>query len=771
MASIFLLPPTVTGPVTTLSLNVLVVGCVAGATVQLYRNGNKLGNDELADYTGNATITVSSLNLKAGEKITAKQSQINGVGVLEESDPSPDMYAQIVMAIPTNLPPLLFLSNIHSCVDYIIVGGAIPGATVYINDENGNIGFELAIGTEVSVSIQSKNPLKIDGILKAYQEVSSGKSPKTPSLPVAAIPIKERVLEAPFVMPPLYECDTAVSVTGIMDGASVNLKSNVSGGGLYPFIGNAALLGTLPLKFNENLTAIQFFRRCGIESGESTQVPVLKLTHLPTPRALHPLCHGATSFTATDLVAGAKISVYIGINTGGGSTSSSLIGQATANGTTQTFPLPTTTFPTGQPADFIQISQERCSVGSLFLHNTLFSSIPGLAPPPILAEMFECSRMVEISNLTPGTTLLLTSNNADWPTLAAPMYVTSSRMQVKLYRTLKAFEEVTAELKGCNTGAISKVTRTVEALTILAAPEVMVTRLWQDFVRVKCVPGAQVHVYINEKWRGRAEAVTSVVKVPVGKLGREDKITALQTICTRISDMSFPPMQVSLGQLVAQHQPSEVIKNANPQNVSVQVFDADFKFNLPATIQMPGATFPANTVFPWLFPIGQSSPATSVHLTDYESVSLTWNLKDPPPPPPPDAPAKLTLSVTSGIGVTFKKVDWTLFIRQSLGGALTPFPGGTGNGTSAAISLPTPSPPPIFYYVSCECNFEIDKVAYKADVIIHPYSDDPAKAIIEWRGNPLQANFQLQSDFIYSSDNNGNITGKIFYYLRLINVV
>jgi hypothetical protein len=79
-----LLSPSVEGPVTTRSVSVTVTGALAGANVQLYRNGVPAGNPEKVNYNGVASVTVTGLNLAAGDQLAATQSHDNVV-----SPPSP----------------------------------------------------------------------------------------------------------------------------------------------------------------------------------------------------------------------------------------------------------------------------------------------------------------------------------------------------------------------------------------------------------------------------------------------------------------------------------------------------------------------------------------------------------------------------------------------------------------------------------------------------------------------------------------------------------
>jgi hypothetical protein len=119
--------------------------------------------------------------------------------------------------------------------------------------------------------------------------------------------------------------------------------------------------------------------------------------------------------------------------------------------------------------------------------------------------------------------------------------------------------------------------------------------------------------------------------------------------------------------------------------------------------------------------------------------------------------------LTSGFAVTFKKVEWTIYVRQTYGGALVPVTNGSGATVSAP--LPKPSPPPMEYYIGCECDFEVTGKPLTTAVIEHTFSDAAGKALVDWTRTPLQANFELVSALV--TDQAGNVND--VFWIKFIN--
>jgi len=218
-----LLPPKVLGPINQLATSVTVLGAVDGATVQLLVNGAAAGVPVVA--TGLSTaVGLGATVLQPGQQIAATQSKGG-----ETSVPSP--FPETVSAAPsatTGLPAVVFLTGLHPCIDWVWMGGTIPGAKVVVQRAGQTVGSAGAGGANVSVPIHFPTPASAGDVLEAFQTFTPAggapiQGPTVPSLPLVAAPPREP--PAPTVQPPL-ECDMAVLVSGLNEGASMIVKHN-----------------------------------------------------------------------------------------------------------------------------------------------------------------------------------------------------------------------------------------------------------------------------------------------------------------------------------------------------------------------------------------------------------------------------------------------------------------------------------------------------------------------------------------------------------------
>lgn len=748
-----LLPPKVNGPVSVLSSVVSISGAHKGTTVQLLKNGAPIGTPDTADHVGNARIVVSGVGFNPGDQLTATQEN-------DFETSSPSQFPETVMGVPTKLPPPIFLSQLHGCVDCVIFGGVIVGATVRVTHNNADLGFAVADGTEVTVSLIRGGALPTGAVLKVGQEVTVGgtthKSPETPSLPLVAPPNREQMLLPPMIVQPVYECDTNVLVTGIRDGALMEVKTDRPQGNQYLFYGNDVRFSLIPLKLGEEVIAKQSFRACGMDSSPSAPVKAVTMTRLPSLRILPVVCPGSKQVKITDLVVGAEVTIYAGRDG-----SASLLGQATANSTTQTFDLPPT-FPTfqGAPAQYLEGHQTRCNVGSLVTLKQPIEGLPSVPGAPTLPTMVECGRVVEVTGLVAGVTVRLTSDQADWPLLSAPLQATDTKMAVMLYRPLREGEKVTATATGCGAGAGAAATATVQPMSNLSAPKVKEpVRSWMYTVKViDCVSGAQVHVYVNDVWRGRSEATSPMVEVFVGDIKVEDRLTALQCLCTKISTKSAVA-NVTKGKMRLKLQPDPVVRGAAAQSVTVHVDDKDDRHTVPSTVLIGGSTFPANSAFSWIFPIGSANPAVKVTAVDYDTENTTWPLVNPPPVV---TTAPLLLQLLADAPAVIKTVNWTVY-KQEVPPA-SPSQVSTASGSSSSVSLPKPTSGQIVYYVTCSVNFDYNGGNFTAGWVQHGVSTYPGSGMIGWSGTPLTGKFALQGAWVPNDEGGYDLMFWIYFW-------
>ena len=618
-----LLPPMIVGPVSVLTRSVHVTGALSGATVTLSQNGANVGAAPAGD-DGIASIDVSNVALTAGANLTAMQT--SGADSSESSPQEP------VLGPPASLPPLTFLTEVHACVDGIIVGGTIEGATVEVTAVGQPVGRRVAGGTQVSIRLDRPGPFPVGSTLEVRQTLTwqgnTINGPWVKSLPVQPSPDTEQSMPAPQIQAPVLECDTAVLVTGLRDGSTFTLTRS-SGPATYEYYGGAVWANTAALHVPDSVSVVQEFQICRTSSPPGGPVAVTKATQLGKPVLHGPLCADTRLVTISGLRKGATLTIYVGRTTGPGASQAGLLGQASVATETQTFPLPSDLNILAGPPEYIYAYQERCGIGSPDSDQLALSGLAAAPGPPQLGQLVECARAVRVGGLAAGSTVRLSSDQADTPVLSAPTCCYATTVDIPTYRPLRIDEVVTATVTGCGAGPGSAASRSVDKVPALNPPEVHnPTRIWQTMVRVdKCVPGARIHLYVNDVWRGAADAYDDTTMVPCGTLKLEDRLTAVQTLCTEISSRSQMPVGVTLGRMKVQVQPAPITKNANPQPVTVDVQDEEDGHPVSGTISLPGGVNqPTNAQFAWTFPPGQPGPAATVHATDYEDAPVDWPL-------------------------------------------------------------------------------------------------------------------------------------------------
>jgi hypothetical protein len=758
-----LLPPSVVGPVYTFSSQVKVLGAFQGASVQVFRNGAPIGNPAVADSTGFAICALNAGTLSLGEAITAVQTK-DGVSSL----PGP---GTTVLDIPSKLSPPIFLSQVHTCMDAVVLGGIQIGAAVDVTSGGKRLGDALADATEITVDLVGLAALPVGAVLEATQSIRVGGqllvSDRTHSLPAEQTPILERTLPAPQIVPPLDACDQSVLVIGIFDGMQMRLERTAGGGDIYPFSGNSIPASTLPLKEGEKVRATQFSQHCNFDSIVSNEVTVGKATSLPAPIVLGPICSGLGQIVLSNLTKGADVFLYAGRV----DASLVLIGTATAAFSEQTFgiPDPLPAFSTG-PTTFLVAFQTRCGIGNTTSIPTQLDQRPGSPPPPGFdQQIFECSRIVKVfcGERAIGCALQILSDDPKTPILSPSIILTQQTIDVTLFRQLLAGENITAVVTGCGAGPDARRTKGVETV-LLPKPFVLLPlHTWAKAVFVgNTIEGAQVYLSINGKFAGHIEATegSGGIQFPVSGLNPEDKVTVQQSLCTEFSEVSNPAV-VTLGRMNVFQSPDPIVRGPNPQTVVVVVTDADDRHEVAGSVHLPnGVTQPTNTPFSWVFPLSQAGPAASVTAPDYVTGNVIWKLVDPAPQPPPP-PASLTLELVNHVtNVILKKAEWDISHVTSLGAGPSVVDTKTGNPASSV--LPQPSGSQDLYFIGCSATFEFGGKSQTVQAMVAPVIDFADKATIGWHGKPEKALFFLQ--VANSLNDQGQIVS--VFYIQLAEV-
>jgi hypothetical protein len=750
----FMLPPRIVGPVSVLSTHVDVNGANNGASVSLRVNGAPVAANS-AGADGRVTIPLGNATLNPGDLLTAIQSL--GPDTSDESRTS-----EPVLGFPSSLSPLIFLSEVHRCADSILVGGTCINSAITVTLDGAVVGKGRGNGGTVNVGLAG--PLPETHVLVATQTANwhgqSATSPPVKSLPIQPSPVREQPPPI-YIVPPLWECDSAVMVSGVLDGATVVLESNAGGHSEYEFQGNTAALYTGPLHQSEIVTATQVFRGCNMKGRPSAATPVTKPTSFPPPSMPATLCRDAPSVTIWNLQPGAVLSIYIGRND-----SESLLGTPSVATAIQTFDLPSpiVSHPDG-PWQYLKCFQNRCDIGGPDSNKAQFLDAPTAPRAPSIGRLTECATTINLAFLTAGASLRLSSDDPNTPVLSAAYSVIADTMDIPLYRGLRAGETVTAVLIGCGAGPDAQAKRQVDRLSNLRPPTIHdLIRTWMHEVYVTdCVPGAQVHIFVNGMWRNQATAHFEWVRIGVGVLAVEDKITVQQCMCTAISDPSTPASVVP-GDLVLVQVPSTIVRGPSPVPVTILAGDSDDRHVVAGLLNLPGGvSAPTNSPFSWVFPVGQPDPPASVSARGYATKTVTWVLKDPvapSTPAPPVAPPAPTLTLdlqsmaTNPPVKAIKAVQWE--ILRSAGS--TPAVIGSPNGPTASLPLPKPTPPATFeyYFVGCTVTLSTNYGDKTVSGVDDAFTTLPYHAMIEWRGISATAHFLLVGTPVV--DDQGNVT-------------
>ena len=683
-------------------------------------------------------ISLVGSTLTASMQISATQSKGG-----ETSAPYP--FPETVCAAPapsTGLPAVVFLSGLHPCVDWIFMGGTIPGATVEIRYHGKRVGTALATGSAVSVPISFSEIPAPGDMLEALQTFTTQqgvvvRGPTTPSLPLQGRPHGEP--PAPSVQSP-FECDLAVLVSGLQEGISLVVKHTDDELAGYPFVGTPVWAQLRnPVRLTDVVSARQRMIQCHGDSPFSAPpVGAVVAPKLPTPVIVGPICPNAAILRVRNLRPGANVVVFANRVTTNGS-SGTQVGQATAWATDCDFALPpgwanVLTAP-GQLE--IEIWQENCGKGSDPARYPA-QPLPALAGQPSMQTPVECARVVAVSSLTAGAYVIVTSDQADWPQLSGPIFVTSANMPLGLNRPLRAGEHVQVRQAGCSVGADSASTK-VAAFSGVAAPVVTEpVRIPHGGVTVRnLIVGARVHVFVNGAPTASVDVTAPEMFIPLPPVGRETQIWARQSLCTKISKESNHAT-ATLGQMAVSFTPSPIVRG-KPTSITVTATDFDNRQPVNGQVTISAAIVGATgTPFAFTFAAGPS-PASEVKAADYDLASIIWSLVDAPPQPA--AMLHLSLSNQATSFYTITSVAWSIE-RQELDGSFTLV--GSPTGQTAAVHPPSNGQYHVYASVSVDDLINGGNVVaeFRGNVTVHGLST----LLVVWTNVDLSHAFRLISE-------------------------
>ncbi len=274
------------------------------------------------------------------------------------------------------------------------------------------------------------------------------------------------------------------------------------------------------------------------------------------------------------------------------------------------------------------------------------------------------------------------------------------------------------------------------------------------------IPGASVHLLVNNAWRVMVEAPDKEMQLPAGlpPLTNDDKLWAVQTLCNRMSSLEGHPTAVTQGTMVIGVSPKPVTRGVDTL-VTVSAKDKDTGAAIVgALVSVGGASAgTTGTAFHLLAKAGTGSPIPGVvrQQPAYADAPFGIDLVDPQPSPP--ATGKLTLNIgnpTIVIGaLQITSAMWT--ITPAWGA-----PTLTASGTSAVVTIPKPpagTPPPnarvdVSLAAQATANGAVN--GYLFSGVLNCLNGPPSPVGVAWSGSNLAAGWLAFLEMPVDDDGN-----------------
>lgn len=232
--------------------------------------------------------------------------------------------------LPSQLPPVDIKSPIHTCSDYIQLGGLIPGAWVYVQIEGGPmlVAAQARKGTENMFLLSVSVDLTGGKYILVWQGVNEKGDPrgevKLRSNPTRSV-IGVSKFKNPLVPPGFSEtprtCYNEIYLSSMLDGAQSGVSAPDDGQSFAAINSDAErwkFEGWLPRAVGSGSPGIaeanQFFARCKLESPTSKSPPIIKTTKLEIPKVETPLCERRTTIEITNLAPGNSLLIESRVN-------------------------------------------------------------------------------------------------------------------------------------------------------------------------------------------------------------------------------------------------------------------------------------------------------------------------------------------------------------------------------------------------------------------------------------------------------------------------
>lgn len=579
-------PPTIQEPVFDIANQITVNNVIAGATITILKNGRLLA--ERSAYAAKAHIKISE-SLTTGDIITATQT-IEGVtsGISK-------LARTVLSARDTQgqLPPLVFLSDVNLYMDYVWLGGCIPGATIkifcnYLTVTDPPLLVASGIAHATDQAFQLKDEITLHNTyLTAVQEyvpvngstLPAAISPIVRSLDVYMQQLPEGLLEfAPLITNSPSYCNPLINITNSLFSVHTDylvnneIVTSLYSAGDTSSISFAAL--NIKLEMGDVITARHRLKRLKREGKVSGPISVTQQTLVPLS-IQSGICDTSKSFVIANLVPGGRLKISLqrmAIGSIDRVEETYELGETMVSETTAEISFPENWLP---PFDHSQRPKLKfaveedltCGVSLTKKADVAYDmvNVPiAIKPITILSQpLYTCARIIVLDNVNDLCVTEVFSNGNATPLVARyPSY--NHPELLPLPRGLQLGEVIKVVKKDCRGEIIaSSEAITVIAFNVTEAPHLPETiyvndkGIWAD----KLWTGGRVHFTIKRATGSTLPPfsfnITSGREFFELPLQFNDTITAQQTLCTVISSESLVK-KVSASIMSISLQPQEV---------------------------------------------------------------------------------------------------------------------------------------------------------------------------------------------------------------------
>jgi hypothetical protein len=304
-------PPIVVEPLYQCAVAVVVVGGVAGATIEVEVNGVSVGSGVVVAMLPYG-ITISVPSLVANDKVRARQQIPTAL-----SDWSPQVNVRDhTQDYPAGPPrPEIFPLPLHQCGVRTGVTNLLIGGNVWVTADGAEVGRVNGCGNPQGVNIAP--PFGMTQKVRAWFDLCGDPSPpsveQTTAAPPAPLPVP--------VIAPQYAGGNHLEISSIANGAKVTVKRGGVVQGTWGCWGGSLLLGGFTPNFASAEVVEAFQEMCPGDPPSGTGTTTIEpCSNLPAPQ-VGPIQGGDTVVVFTQYAPGATLSVWLNgapVGKGGG---------------------------------------------------------------------------------------------------------------------------------------------------------------------------------------------------------------------------------------------------------------------------------------------------------------------------------------------------------------------------------------------------------------------------------------------------------------------